>query len=83
MKNENPAILSIVISFAWRLLDIFEKYIENENFQISNLRFLRFFISSKSCNRPKPLKIVFFVLYDMTYIQKAGNGNTYMNLPIN
>ena len=32
MKNENPEILLIVISLAWRLLDIFENCTENENF---------------------------------------------------
>ena len=51
------------------------------NFQI--YEFLRVFFYSKAWNLPKTLKILFFVLYDITYIQNTGNGNTYLNLPIN
>ena len=83
MKNENPGILSIVISCAWRLLDIFEKCTENENFQTLKFTVFTIFVSSKAWNLPKTLKILFFVLYDITYIQNTGNGNNYMNLPIN
>ena len=45
--------------------------------------FYDFFFSSKAWNLPKTLKILFFVLYDITYIQNIGNGNNYLNLPIN
>ena len=41
------------------------------------------FSSSKAWNLPKTLKILFFVLYDITYIQNTGNGNNYLNLTIN
>ena len=42
------------------------------------------FFSSKAWNLPKKiLKILFFVLYDITYIQNPGNGNNYLNLPFN
>ena len=50
------------------------------NFQIYG--FYDFF-SSKAWNLPKTLKILFFVLYDITYIQNTCNGNNYLNLPIN
>ena len=81
MKNENPGILKLVISFALRILDIFEKCTEKENLQI--FKFTIFF-SSKGWNLPKTLKIIFFVLYDITYnIQNTRNGNNYLNLPIN
>ena len=83
MKNENPGILYIVISFAWRLLDIFEKWTENENFQIFQIYGFYDFFSPKAWNLPKTLKILLFVLYDITYIQNTGNGNNYLNLPIN
>ena len=56
MKNENPGILKIVISFAWRLLDIFEKCIENENFQIFKFTVLRFFSLQKQKINQKPSK---------------------------
>ena len=83
MKNENPGILLIVISFVWRLLDIFLKMYRKwkfPNFQIYG--FYDFFYS-KAWNLRKTLKILFFVLYDITYIQNTGNGNNYLNLPIN
>ena len=83
MKNENPGILYTVIIFAWRLLDIFEKCTENENFQIFKFTVLTIFFSTKAWNLPKTLKILFFVLYGITYIQNRGNGNNYLNLPIN
>ena len=51
------------------------------NFQIYG--FYDFF-SSKAWNlQPPPLKIIFFVFYDTSYIQNTGNGNNYLNLPIN
>ena len=83
MKNENPGILLIVISFAWRQLDIFEKCTESENFKIFKFTVFTIFFSSKAWNLPKPLKILFFVLYNIIYIQNTGNGNNYLNLPIN
>ena len=83
MENENPGIIYIVISFAWRLQYIFEKCTENENFQIFKFTVFTIFFSSKAWNLPKSLKILFFVLYDITYIQNTGNGNNYLNLPIN
>ena len=49
------------------------------NFQIYGL--YDFFFSSKAWNLPKTLKILFFVLCDITYIQTTGNGNKYLNLP--
>ena len=70
MKTENPGILQIVISFAWRLPDIFEKCTENENFQIFKFTVFTIFFSSKAWNLRKPLKILFSVLYDITYIPK-------------
>ena len=72
-----------MISFAWRLLDIFEKCTENENFKIFKSKVFTIFFPSKAWNLPKTLKILFFVLYDITYIQNTGNGNTYLNLPLN
>ena len=72
-----------MISFAWRLLDIFEKCSENENFQISKFTVFTIFFSSKAWNLPITLKILFFVLYDITYTQNTGNGNSYLNLPLN
>ena len=83
MQNENPGILWIEISFAWHLLDIFEKRTENENLQICKFTVFTIFFSSKAWNLQKTLKILFFVLYDITYIQNIGNGNNYLNLPIN
>ena len=50
------------------------------NFQIYG--FYDFF-SSKAWNVPKTLKILFFVLFDIPYIQNTGNGNKNLNLPIN
>ena len=79
MKNENPGVLWIVISFAWRLQDIFLKCTENENFQIFKFTVFTIFFSSKAWNLPKTLKILFFVLYDITYIQNIGNDNNYLN----
>ena len=61
MKNENPGILWLVISFAWRLLDIFEKCTENENFQIYG--FYDFFSLQKNEIYHKPWK--FYSLYSM------------------
>ena len=69
---------------AWRLLDIFWKMYRKwklPNFQI--YVFNNFFFSSKAWNLPKTLKILFFILYDITSIQNRGNGNNYLNLPIN
>ena len=83
MKNENPGILKKVISFAWSLLYFFEKCTENENFQIFKFTVFAIFFSSKAWNLPKTLQIIFFVLYDITYIQNTGNDNTYLNLPLN
>ena len=37
----------------------------------------------KSMKSTKTLKILFFVLYDITYTQNTGNDNTYLNLPLN
>ena len=45
MKNENPGILLLVISFAWRLLDIFEKCTENENLKIFKFTLFTIFFS--------------------------------------
>ena len=73
-----------MISIAWCLLDIFEKCTENENFQIFKFTVFTIFFSSKAWNlQKKPLKILFFVFYDTSYIQNTGNGNNYLNLPIN
>ena len=63
-----PGILWIVIIFAWRLLEIFEKCTENENSQIFIFTVFTIFFSSKAWNLPKTLKILFYVLYDITYI---------------
>ena len=51
------------------------------NFQIYG--FYNFFFCSKAWNLPNTLKILFFVLYDITYTQTTGNGNNYLNLPVN
>ena len=51
--------------------------------KISKFTVFTILFSSKAWNLPKTLKILFFVLYDITYIQNTGNGNTYLNLPIN
>ena len=72
ITHENLTFLWIVIRFALSLLDNFDKLTENENYQFSNLRFLRKFSSSKSCKLPKPLKILLFVLYLIYYIRKKG-----------
>ena len=56
MKNENPGILLIVISFAWRPLDIVEKCTESENFKIFKFTvFYDFFLfkSMKSTKTPQ------------------------------
>ena len=71
----------------WSALpDIYYTFLKNVQkikiSKFSNLRFLRFFFSSKAWNLPKTLKILFFVIYDMTYIQNTGNDNNYLNLPI-
>ena len=67
-----------MISFARREQDIFEKSTENENYDFYD------FFSSKAYNlQNKTLKILFFILYDITYIQNRGNGNNNLNLPIN
>ena len=85
MKNENPGILYIVISIAWCPLDIFKKCTEKwkfPNFQIYS--FYDFFVlKSMKFTKKKPLKILFFVFYDTSYIENTGNGNNYLNLPIN
>ena len=49
----------------------------------SPLRYLRFFSLQKHEIYKKTLKILFFVFYDTSYIQNTGNGNNYLNLPIN
>ena len=54
-KNENPGILWMVTSFAWRPLDIFEKCTESENFQIFKFTGFTIFFSSKAWNLPKTL----------------------------
>ena len=51
--------------------------------KFSNLRFLRFFSLQKHEIYQKTLEIIFFVLYDITYIQNTGNGTYYFNLTIN
>ena len=51
--------------------------------KFSNLRFLRCFSRQKHEIYKKILKILFFVFYDTSYIQNTGNGNNYLNLPIN
>ena len=71
-----------MISFAWRLLDIFEKCTENENLQIFKFTVFTIFSLQKDEILPKTLKILFFVPYDIAYIQNTGNGNNYLNLPI-
>ena len=65
MKNENPGILWIVISFTWRLLDIFEKCTENENFQIFQIYgFYDFFLFKCMKSTKNPSK--FYSLHYMT-----------------
>ena len=59
-------------------LKMYRKW-ELPNFQIYGFYDLVLFKSMKST---KTLKIIFFVLYDITYIQNRGNGNNYLNLPI-
>ena len=51
------------------------------NFQIYG--FYDFFFTSKAWNLPNTINILFFVLYDITYIQNTGTSNNYLNLPIN
>ena len=51
--------------------------------KISKFTVFTIVFSSKALNLPTSLKILFFVLYDITYIQNTGNGNNYLNLPIN
>ena len=51
--------------------------------KFSNLRFLRLFSLQKHEIYQKTLKILFFALYDITCIQNTGNGNNYLNLPLN
>ena len=80
MKNENPRILWIVISFAWRLLDLFEKCTENENFQIFKFTVFTIFSLQKHEIYQKPSKFYFFVLYDITYIQNTSNGKQLFEL---
>ena len=41
------------------------------------------FFLFKSMKSTKNSQILFFVLCDITYIQNTGNGNNYLNLPIN
>ena len=41
------------------------------------------FLSLQKHEIYQKLKILFFVLYDITYTQNTGNGNTYLNLPLN
>ena len=52
------------------------------NFQIYGFYDFFLFKSMKSTKK-KTLKILFFVFYDTSYIQNTGNGNNYLNLPIN
>ena len=82
MINENPGILSIVIIFAWRLLDIFEKsYRIMKISKFSNLRFLPiFFRLPKHEIYRKTSIILLFVLYDITYIQNTDNGKQLFEL---
>ena len=40
------------------------------------------FLLFKSMECTKNLKILFFLLFDITYIQNTGNDNNYLNLPI-
>ena len=62
----------------------FWKMNRKRKFQIFKFTVLRFFFLFKSMKSTKnTLKILFFVLYDITYIQNTGNGNNYLNLPIN
>ena len=72
-----------MISFVRRLLDIFEKCVENENYQFFKFTVSTIFFSSKAWNLPKTLINLFFVLYDITNIQNSGNDNNYLKLPIN
>ena len=65
------------------MLDIFLNCTENENWQIFKFTVFTIFFSSKAWYLPKTLKILFFVLYDITYIQTTGNDNNYLNVPIN
>ena len=53
MKNENPGILWVVISFAWCILDIFEKWTENETFQIFKFTVFTIFFLFKSMKSTK------------------------------
>ena len=57
--------------------------IVKDPFQIFKFMVFTIFISSKAWNLQKNLKILFFVFYDTSYIQNTGNGNNYLNLPIN
>ena len=57
-KMKTPEFYKKVISFTWCLLDIFEKWQENENFKIFKFTvFTIFFFSSKAWNLPKTLKL--------------------------
>ena len=69
-----------MISFAWRLLDIFEKCTKNEKIQIFKFTVFTIFSLQKHEIYQKTLKILIFVLYDITYIQNTGNGHNYFNL---
>ena len=81
MTNENPGIQWIVISFAWRLLDMFAgMYRKWKCSRFSNVTVFTICFSSKAWHLPKTLKILFFALYDITYIQHTGNGNAYLEL---
>ena len=64
-----------MISFVWRLLDIFWKMYRKwqfPNFQIYG--FYDFFFASKARHLPKTLKILFFVLYSPVHMRWFTHG---------
>ena len=82
-QMKTPKFSGILISFTWGQLDNIEKCSENENFPFSKFTFFTIFFFSQAWNLPKPLKILIFVLYFITYIQNRGNGNNYLNFTKN
>ena len=64
MKNENPGILKLVISFAWRLLDIFKKNVQK--MKIYKFTVFTIFSLQKDEIYQKPSK--FYSLYSMTLL---------------
>ena len=71
-----------MISFAWRLLDIFETCIENDIFQIFKFTVFMIFFLFKSMNSTKNPKNSILCTLLHNFIQNTDNGNNYLNLPI-